>query len=380
MRQRVEALEEHARGDAEWFEEFGSFVTNAGEGSMLSGHASDEGVDRFATDFGRGSRAFYRPAADVLISSLGIGTSRGAADSRTDVQYARAVHAALRGGINLIDTSINYRQQRSERAVNAGLRVFIETCPGARAGVVVCTKGGYLVPGALPDNTLRADDVVGGVHCILPAFLDDQIARSRRNLGLKTIDIYYLHNPEVQLRFINGRVFLDRIRAAFAFLEHAVGDGLIRYYGTATWDGYRTGALSLHELVDTARQIAGDDHHFRFVQLPFNLGMREALTRRAEGNGTVLEIAAELGVSVIASASLRHASQARALPSRSSEASPSLPTDAQRAIQFVRATAGIASALVGMRRTAHVTENLAVSRVPPTPLIDEGSDPVGSAD
>lgn len=273
LRQRVAALEERVHRDDEWWlAECRSFVANPGDESEIQGHASREGTERFASDYGRGSQDFYCIAADVLISSLGIGTNRGAADCRTDAAYARAVDAALQGGINLIDTSINYRQQRSERAVNAALRLFIERDPSARAGIVVCTKGGYLVPGAVPKNTLRGDDVVGGAHCMLPAFLDDQMERSRRNLGLATIDVYYLHNPETQLRFIERRVFLDRVRAAFAALERAVGDGRVSYYGMATWDGFRSGALSLPVLVEIARQISGDRHHFRFVQLPFNLG------------------------------------------------------------------------------------------------------------
>ncbi len=40
-------------------------------------------------------------------------------------------------------------------------------------------------------------------------------------------------------------------------------------------------------------------------------------------------------------------------------------TDAQRAIQFVRSTPGLGTALVGMKQTAHVQENLAVSRSAP---------------
>ncbi|MEA2642625.1 MAG: hypothetical protein QOF51_4019, partial [Chloroflexota bacterium] len=262
--------------------------------------------------------------------------NRGAADDRTDVEYARAVDAALRGGVNLIDTSINYRRQRSERAVNAGLRVFVGDGGGARDGVVVCTKGGYLVPGAFP---IGIEAVAGGVHCIHPAFLRDQLARSRRNLGLETIDVYYLHNPEKQLEFVDRALFMERMRAAFECLEQAVSEGLVRHYGTATWDGYHSGALSLRALVGLAQEIAGDDHHLRFVQLPFNLGMREA--------PTVLEVAAELGVTVVASATLRHA------------------TDARRAIRFVLSTPGISTALVGMRSTAHVAENLAASTVPP---------------
>jgi aryl-alcohol dehydrogenase-like predicted oxidoreductase len=258
---------------------FDSVIARITEGSMLPGHATREGVDRFAAHFGKESVAFYRQAQEMLMSTLGIGTNLGPMDRETDISYARAVHAALQGGVNLIDTSLNYRHQRSERAVGEGLRTFIES-GGARDGIVICTKGGYLVPGAFSENTLSADNVTGDMHSMSPAFLADQLERSRRNLRVETIDIYYLHNPETQLKFIEMPVFMNRLRAGFAELERAVSVGHIRYYGTATWHGYRNGALSLRALVEAARQNAGDNHHFRFVQLPFNLAMQEALTRR----------------------------------------------------------------------------------------------------
>jgi aryl-alcohol dehydrogenase-like predicted oxidoreductase len=47
------------------------------------------------------------------------------------------------------------------------------------------------------------------------------------------------------------------------------------------------------------------------------------------------------------------------------QAMTGLTTDAQRALQFVRSTPGITTALVGMRRRAHAEENLEVARRPP---------------
>jgi aryl-alcohol dehydrogenase-like predicted oxidoreductase len=55
------------------------------------------------------------------------------------------------------------------------------------------------------------------------------------------------------------------------------------------------------------------------------------------------------------------------LPSVISDQIPNLRTDAQRAIQFVRSTPGIATGLVGMSRIAHVEENMELAAVPPDP-------------
>jgi aryl-alcohol dehydrogenase-like predicted oxidoreductase len=117
--------------------------------------------------------------------------------------------------------------------------------------------------------------------------------------------------------------------------------------------------LNLARLLEIAAEAGGRAHHFRFIQLPFNLAMPEAFT-----NG-VLELAAKSGITVVASATLLQARLSRDLPQALAEKLPCLSTDAQRAIQFTRSTPGIAAALVGMSNTAHVEENLAIAGVPP---------------
>jgi len=301
---------------------------------------------------------FYRVEHGLRISSIGIGTYRGKQDPATDASYLCALRTAFRGGINLVDTAITYRDQQSERIVGAAIREF-----GRRDELVVCTKGGYLAAEAMNPATLQPGEVVDGVHSIAPAFLADQLNRSLRNLGLETIDVYYIHNPEVQLREISVPEFLTRMRRAFECLETAVARGAIRYYGTATWPGYIDEILSLPALAEVAREVAGDEHHFRFVELPFSLEMQEA-SQPGPAAG-VLDVARELGITVIASASLGQGRLTGDLPPRLAKLLPDLATDAQRALQFARSAPGITAALVGMSSSRHVEENLAVAARPP---------------
>ena len=320
-------------------------------------YATPAGTSRYAARFPEFAAArFYREAAGLSLSTLGIGTYLGQPDEAADEAYTASVLAALDGGINLIDTAINYRHMRSEKSVGAALR------QARRDEVVVCTKAGFLTPGAVPDGLSR-DDVAGGMHSMAPAFLADQIARSCANLGVEAIDVFYLHNPETQLGFVSREAFDGRIRAAFAMLERQVQEGRIRCYGAATWEGFRRkGALDLARMAELAREESGEQHHFRFIQLPFNLGMVEAFVDRPE---SVLETAARLGIAVIASATLMQARMLNQMPEAVAELLPGLRTDAQRAIQFTRSTPGIAAALVGMSDAAHVRENLEVACVAP---------------
>jgi aryl-alcohol dehydrogenase-like predicted oxidoreductase len=235
----------------------------------------------------------------------------------------------------------------------------------ARDEIVVATKAGFLTPGAVPDS-LAPEDVVGRMHSMAPAFLADQIDRSRANLGLDTIDVFYLHNPETQLSFVTREEFDERIRRAFELLERKAEEGAIRWYGAATWNGFRQkGALDLDRMAALAAEAGGPGHRFRFIQLPFNLGMVEAYVERPE---SVLERTARHGIAAIASATLAQASVLEAMPDAVAELLPGLTTAAQRAIQFTRSTPGIATALVGMKSAAHVRENLGVAAVPPATL------------
>jgi predicted aldo/keto reductase-like oxidoreductase len=80
-----------------------------------------------------------------------------------------------------------------------------------------------------------------------------------------------------------------------------------------------------------------------------------------------MEAAQRLGIYVMTSASIYQGQLARNLPAIIGDFLPGLETDAQRALQFVRSTPGVGTALVGMRTVAHVEENARVGRIPPLP-------------
>jgi aryl-alcohol dehydrogenase-like predicted oxidoreductase len=98
--------------------------------------------------------------------------------------------------------------------------------------------------------------------------------------------------------------------------------------------------------------------------------MPEALTlQNQKVNGldvSTLEAAEALGITVMASASILQGRVAKGLPEKIREPLGALATDAQTAIQFVRSTPGITTALVGMSHREHVEENLQLVRVEPT--------------
>lgn len=356
---------------------------------MTTANATLDGTTRYRERFSdRAAAGHFREQQQLLLSSIGIGTYLGNADDETDARYTAAVVRAVELGANVIDTAANYRFQRSERAIGDALRELTERRGFARDELIICTKGGYLPFDGAPPRDIRGyleetfvapgiadlSDFVGGSHCMTPRYLQNQLQQSLGNMKLAGVDVYYIHNPESQLGHVSEAEFYTRLRAAFESLEQSRAQGQLKFYGVATWNGFRVateddGYHSLSRMVAIAREVGGEAHGFRFIQLPFNLAMPEALTLRnqtVDGRAlSTLEAATELGVTVMSSASIFQGRVAHSLPDDLREALGSLGTDAQTAIQFVRSAPGVTTALVGMSRAEHVEENLKLVEVEP---------------
>src|SRR3954469_16755530 len=90
---------------------------------MLTGRAESGATNEYANRFAEHTAAaFYRVTQGLTVSSIGLGSYLGNMDEQTDRGYTDATKAALRGGINFLDTSLNYRNQRSELSLGKAIR------------------------------------------------------------------------------------------------------------------------------------------------------------------------------------------------------------------------------------------------------------------
>ncbi len=359
---------------------------------MIQGQATPEGTARYRERFAAKVAAdHFSHARGLWLSSVGLGTYLGEPVAEDDRAYEEAARDALLSGCNVLDTAINYRFQRSERSLARALSALVKEGRLARDEFVVATKGGFIPfdgeyprdPRAWLEATFfkpglaSPGDIVADCHCMAPGYIDHQFESSRANLGLSTLDIYYVHNPETQLQAVERDEFLSRLRATFEVLERKVSEGKLLMYGTATWDGYRKGPgepghLSLAEVLQAAEDAAlatgSKEHHFGAVQLPLNLAMPEALirlTQMAAGEpAPALAAAARAGLIVMASASILQGHLMMRMPAQLAERIPGGRSNAQKAIQWVRSAPGMTTALVGMRSRRHVEENLGLAATP----------------
>lgn len=351
---------------------------------MIAGFATSEGTKKFAQNSGV-NQSNFKEFQKLTLSNIGIGTYLGDPDVKTDELVTSAVKQSVMSGINVIDTAINYRSQKAERSVGKAISELIKENKISRDQIFVSSKNGYVTNDAdvqlgfweyvkeeyTQKGVVKEGDITSGYHCMTTAYLSDQLDRSLKNLDLECIDLMYLHNAvEGQIKDVSKEQFLNNLQSVFELYEQKRKDGKIKFYGMATWECFRVPSdnpqyLSLEDTVNMAKKIGGDDHGFRFIQLPFNLYYDQALlgkTQKIEEKPvSVLEAASRLGVGVFTSVPLMQGRllQPGVMP-EFSDLKPSI-----RALQFIRSSPGVIAPLVGQKTADHVSENLEVMKIPP---------------
>ena len=275
----------------------------------------------------------YTPVGSTALTTSRIGFGGYRIDIDTD-EHRQALVKALSEGCNLIDTSTNYADGGSERLIGSVLADLIKKRELTREEVIVVSKIGYVQGQNLkraeareksgkpfPEMVKYGDDIW---HCLHPEFLDEQLTLSLDRLGLATLDVCLLHNPEYFLSDAKNRKlsvdpatleelrteFYRRLQQAFLYFESQVDAGRLQYYGmssntcTAKPDDPEATSLSrMLEVAQAAAQEAGKDHHhFRVLQLPMNLfesGALLTLNTGPERKQTVLELAQQEEIAIL---------------------------------------------------------------------------------
>jgi aryl-alcohol dehydrogenase-like predicted oxidoreductase len=351
---------------------------------MISGHATAEGTANFSKKHESNSKNYF-VFEELTLSNIGIGTYLGNPDSQTDELVKNAVKKSIESGVNVIDTAINYRAQKAERSVGKAISELINEKKINRDEVFVCTKNGYVTNDGdvnsdfwtyvqdqyVQKGIIKDGDISSGYHCMTVPYLADQLNRSLNNLDMDCIDLMYLHNAvEGQINDIPREQFLKNLKDVFDFYEVKRKEGLIQFYGMATWECFRVPQnhpqyFSLLEILQLAKESGGNDHGFRFIQLPYNMYLDQAfmLKNQPDNENTVsiLESAKNNNIGVFTSVPFMQGKMLspRVMP-EFSNLEPSL-----RALQFIRSTPGVMAPLAGQKSDSHVQENLKIMNVSP---------------
>ena len=351
---------------------------------MITGYATSEGTKKFAERQNENTQKNYKNIQNLTLSNVGVGTYLGNPDVETDYLVQNAVKKSILSGVNVIDSAINYRAQKAERSVGNAISQLIDNNDISREEIFVSTKNGYVTnDGDIKEDLMqyvmreygktgivKEGDISPGYHCMTIPYLNDQLERSLKNLGLDCIDLMYLHNSIEGQTHISREQFLKNLKDVFNFYEKKRKDGKIRFYGMATWECFRVTQenplfLQLSEVMDLATEVGGPEHGLRFIQLPFNLMLDQAyLTKNHNVNGktvSFLEAAQTFNLGVFTSVPLLQGKllNANVIP-EFGNCSTSV-----RLLQFVRSTPGITAPLIGQKSESHVTENMDIMKIPP---------------
>ncbi len=351
---------------------------------MISGFATSEGTEKFANN-SNANQMNFKKIQNLTLSNVGIGTYLGETNEETDLAVKNAVKQSILSGVNVIDTAINYRAQKAERSVGRAISELIQEQKIFRGQVFLCTKNGYVTNDAdinqdfweyvkneyANKGVIKEGDVTSGYHCMTIPYLNDQLDRSLKNLGVDCVDLLYLHNAvEGQIRDVSKDQFLKNLKLVFEFYEKKRKEGKIKFYGMATWECFRVTNdnpqyLSLEETLDMAKEVGGENHGFRFIQLPFNMHFDQALLKKNQqiekSKLSILEAALKLGIGVFTSVPFM---QGRLLAPGAIPEFLNLKASL-RSLQFIRSTPGVLAPLVGQKSNEHVLENLEIMKIPP---------------
>ena len=356
----------------------------------VAGYATAEGTRKFMENaFKNGmANSHFRSFNNLNFSSLGIGTYLGQLTAEDDIDLENAIYNSLKSGaVNVIDTAINYRSMKSEKNIGHAIKRLIEDKIISRDQVFISTKNGYITnDGDYPtidvleymhkmyisQGIIDSKDISSGYNVLNPNYIRKCIDKSLTNMQLDTIDLVYIHNAyESWFQDISRSEFNEKIRRVFQVYEEYRSQNKIRYYGMATWTCFRLprneeGYLSLEDMVRIAEDVAGKDHGFRFIQLPYNLAYREAYSLRnqtvnSDNDLTILEACNKLNIGVFTSVPLL---QAKLFDVKIPDY---LGIDNQllKIVQITRSTPNVIAPLLGQKKLNHVKENIELAKVAP---------------
>lgn len=260
------------------------------------------------------------------LSKIGLGTYPGSFSDEDSKQYIGAITFAVQNGITSIDTAINYRGMRSERDVGNAVSALISSGRVQREEIIIASKAGLLfgdvISGQNPMKYLQDVCEPKGIQLsdfcqyeglyqtLNPDFFEIALQISLHNLAVDTIDVHYIHIPEITRAELTQQEFYEKIAKLFAWYEDKVTEGKIRYYGLALelcalepkeekW------YINVEKADHIAREISNGNSHFKYIQIPYNIQYPYAATVRNQSykgeNCSLVDAAHRMGLKVIGS-------------------------------------------------------------------------------
>ena len=265
-------------------------------------------------------------SSQANIPKIGLGTHLGSFSDEDSRLYTDAIIFAVKNGITMIDTAINYRGMRSEKDVGNAVSTLISSGIIKREDILISSKAGLLfgditsgrnpmkyLHEVLEPKEIQLSDFCecdGLYQTLNPDFFEIALQTSLQNLGVNTIDVHYIHIPEITRAKLTEEEFYKRITKLFAWYEDKVKEGKIRFYGLALEvlamePAEEKWYIDIERVEQIARETSNENSHFKYIQIPYNIQYPYAASVQNQSyrgeKCTLVEAAHRIGLKVIGS-------------------------------------------------------------------------------
>lgn len=254
-----------------------------------SSYASPGGTETLSRRY---STLKFNRHRDLRLSPVGFGAFRLNASKSKVLDYA------LSKGVNLIDTGSHFERGNSERVIGQVLRERFKTSDLQRDQVVIVSKSGYMDAESISSlqNVRKAELGNGLCHSLDPEYLAADLTRSLDRLGLDSLDVYMLNNPERMLaaknRSFRSEDVLDMVYTAMAHIGKEIKKGRVQSFGICSnsmADPSAKDYIPIDSIIKEAKR-QGLNKHFSMIEFPLNIFERDAV-RSTEECPNLLQLA-----------------------------------------------------------------------------------------
>ena len=245
------------------------------------------GTATYKSNFNHFSKDAYNLNHQNLnLSSIGFGMYKGKYEKKQRINYQKIIKNFILNGVNVFDTARKYRNGYSEEDFGIVFLKLLKNKKINRDQIYISSKAGLInfsqkknkisqLEILVKKRGINKSDIKNQIFCGNPKFLNQEINISLKKMKLKTLDNYYLHNPELLQG--NNNKFKDYYKI-FEMFEKAIQDNKIKSYGISSWAGFRRNKYSpfyidIKKILNIAYEVGGKNNGFKNIQIPLSIYM-----------------------------------------------------------------------------------------------------------
>lgn len=277
------------------------------------------GTLNFSKKFNLSKDAYNFNSDNLKLSSIGFGMYKGKYSAEGRISYQKIIKNFILNGVNVFDVARKYRNGFSEKDLGLVLNQLFKNKKINRNEMFISSKAGLInfnyynkkkipIKEFIKLRGLKSSDIKNNIFCASPKFLKQEIDISLKNLKLKCLDNYYLHNPEF-LNTNKDNDYKDYYKI-FETFEKAIEDKKIKSYGISSWTGFRrykdnSFYIDIEKIIKIAFEVGGKKNGFKNLQIPLSLYMPFARTNYSiNTKKNLFEFCKNKKINIFSSASL----------------------------------------------------------------------------